>query len=154
MLRTHGFRLMDLLFEVKLSSTHLLLSKERGEGRGGGTERQRRMGFVSFLRKSGFPPLNSGALVFLSPISKIILPSLTIVWSLESGLFFFQKCSNGQISTAWRKGKIETVCSIIASLLPLARAVGTWPATIRDVGLISLPLLLLFPLPKMLCSPC
>lgn len=91
MLRTHGFCSMDLLFEVKPSSTHLPPSKEKGRGKRRGTERQRRKGSVSFLRKSGFPQLNSGALVFLYHIEKLILPSLNIVWSLESRLFFLQK---------------------------------------------------------------
>lgn len=99
----------------------------------------------SFLRKSGFSQLNSGALVFLYAIEKIILPSLNIVWSLESRLFFLQKCNNGQISTAWRKGKIETVFSIIASILSLALAMGTWPATIKEMSVD-------FPLPPVIVS--
>lgn len=95
-------------------------------------DREERFSFP-FLVKSTFPQLNSGVLVFLCSVYKIIFPSLNIVWSLESRLFLLQKCSNGQIFTAMRKGKIETVFSIIASILPLVLAEETWPVTSREM---------------------
>ena len=50
---------------------------------------------------------------------------------MVSGFKTFFSDKNGQISTAKRKGKIETIFSIIASILPLVLASEVWPELLK-----------------------
>ena len=50
---------------------------------------------------------------------------------MVSGFKTFFSDKNGQISTAERKGKIETIFSIIASILPLVLASEVWPELLK-----------------------
>lgn len=126
---------MDLLSEVKLPPLQPPpLKKKKWKREEWRETEQWRKSFIFLSYKVRFSPAEFRCSVFFFLFCLKNVFSITSHCVVPGIKTLLQKCSNGQISTARRKGKIEKVFSIIASVFPLVLAVEAWPATIREMS--------------------
>lgn len=120
---------------LKWNSPHLPPpSKEKKKEEGRVERETAKKGFpFPFLKSLVFPSWIQ-VLWFFSVLSKKWFRRHLTLCGLWNQVFLLQKCFSGQISTARRKGRAETVFSIIASIFPLLLAVDSWPATIKEMS--------------------